>query len=85
MNRSNQKPGGPILLWLCLVLLVPRGAAQISVGPVGIGPITFDTLPPVQWFTRSIPGASSDITDAAGLDAHVQTNSDRFHNSTRDV
>lgn len=49
--------------------------AAISVGPSGSGTLTFNALPaPSDWSTLLNTGASADITDAAGLDAAVQTN-----------
>jgi len=58
---------------LALVLSVSVSRAAISVGPAGVGPLTFDTLPPAtSWSTLSIPGAASDPENVPGLDAVVQ-------------
>lgn len=71
----------PKLSWVILLLLAlsfsfERAVAQISVGPLGLAPVTFDTLPlATLWSTRTIVGASGDITTVAQLDAQVQTNS----------
>lgn len=54
-------------MWLAsnLPAAIPLGTSQ-----------TFNTAPPASsWATRSIPGAGSTFTDAAALDAVVQTNS----------
>lgn len=49
--------------------------AAISVGPGGSGTLTFATLPAAgDWSTITNSGGSGDFTDAAGLDAAVQTN-----------
>jgi len=51
-------------------------SAQISFGPSGAGPLTFDTVPPAsQWSTRSVPPSSATaVQDQTQLDALVQTN-----------
>src|SRR5688572_25376553 len=50
-------------------------AAQLSVGPTGLAPQTFDTLPPAtSWSMRSQAGGAADITTVAQMDAQVQTN-----------
>lgn len=51
----------------------PRASAQLSVGPSGLAPQTFDTQPPAaSWSTLSVAGAVGDIADAATMDAAVQ-------------
>lgn len=51
-------------------------AAQISVGVNGVGPLTFDTLPPAsEWSYRTMPGLTAGITTQTVMDAQVQTNS----------
>jgi hypothetical protein len=60
---------------IALALACFSAQAQISVGPNGSQLFTFDTTPPVsQWSTVDILGSgASEFTDAAGLDANVQT------------
>jgi hypothetical protein len=65
-----------LLLGAALAGWSDRAAAQLSVGPTGLAPQSFDTLPPVtSWSFRSTPGGAGDITTPAGMDAEVQTNS----------
>src|SRR5690349_3174740 len=58
------------------IIFAVMGSAQISVGPAGLAPQTFDSLPPAtSWSFRSQgPSDSSGVTTAAALDAQVQTN-----------
>src|SRR5437867_4042234 len=68
--------------FFCLALLcalassTPAAVTPISVGPAGIGPITFDTLPGLAdgWTTASWAGSASYPTNAAQMDAVVNTN-----------
>ncbi len=77
--KSFLRVTAALLLLLLLFGLPGKTAAQISVGPAGVGPLTFDTLPPVtSWSTRSITGATADITTSAQMDEQVQTNSAAF-------
>lgn len=55
---------------------IHQTAAQLSVGPTGLAPQTFDTLPPAtSWSQRSTPGGGADILTTAEMDAQIQTNS----------
>jgi len=63
-------------LGLASLGLSHRAAAQLSVGPSGLAPQSFNTLPPAsQWSTRSVPPSdAASIQTPAQLDAAVQTN-----------
>jgi hypothetical protein len=50
-------------------------AAQISVGPAGLAPQTFDSVPVVsQWSTRTLSGAGNTLGNESQLDDAVQAN-----------
>lgn len=61
---------------LALILGGNHVSAQLSVGPLGLAPQTFDSSPSAaQWATRSVlPSSAGNITTGAQLDAAVQTN-----------
>lgn len=50
-----------------------RLTAQISFGPLGTGPLTFDTHPPVaEWSTYAVAGSAGDIGNQTAMDQQVQ-------------
>jgi hypothetical protein len=56
------------------VCLATGARAAISVGPSGVGPITFDTQPTAdEWSTIIVNGDSAGVSSLATLDATVQT------------
>lgn len=64
------------LMGAALVFGAHQAVAQLSVGPTGLVPQTFDTLPPAtSWSQRSTAGGAGDVTNAVGMDAQIQTNS----------
>ena len=61
-------------LFACLAFFAVNATAQISVGPSGVGPLTFDTAPPAADFSSLVLTGNGDTySDLANLDAGVAT------------
>lgn len=83
VNRTDSRPSSfppfPLALTMGAAVLFsaglsPRAAAIIPFNESGSGVLGFGSLPPnADWATMTWAGAAADITDAAGLDAAVQT------------
>jgi hypothetical protein len=83
VNRTDSRPSNfppfPLALTVGAAVLFsaglsPRAAAIIPFYGPGSGVLGFGSLPPnADWATMTWTGAAEDITDAAGLDAAVQT------------
>jgi hypothetical protein len=60
---------GPLFV-LCLAI---TANAAVSVGPSGVGPLTFDATPPAsEWSTLSIGTGSGTVTTTDGFDTSIQ-------------